>query len=141
MAACVTQPEGPPDFFRGQAEFDGARARQTTVVDAISVGEACAQVIAVLMDFDCSVQVVNSELGVVSARAGVTTVPPAGYPAPVPDRHSCAGHRVTVSVAPWQEGQVAVRASFSPPSPRADETFRSLLRKSVSHSLAGGHGP
>jgi hypothetical protein len=150
LAACGTQPEGPPDFFHGQAQFDAARARQTTVVDVASTGEACAQVIAVLMDLDCSVQAVNSELGLVSARnselglvsarASVHRVPPAGYQAPVADRHSCAGHRVTVSVAPRQEGQVAVRASFTPPSERADQAFRTLLRKSLSHSLAGGSG-
>jgi hypothetical protein len=140
LAACGTQPGGPPDFFHGQAQFDAARARQTTVVDVASTGEACAQVIAVLMDLDCSVQAVNSELGLVSARASVHRVPPAGYQAPVADRHSCAGHRVTVSVAPRQEGQVAVRASFTPPSERADQAFRTLLRKSLSHSLAGGSG-
>jgi hypothetical protein len=76
LAACGTQPGGPPDFFHGQAQFDAARARQTTVVDVASTGEACAQVIAVLMDLDCSVQAVNSELGLVSARASVHRVPP-----------------------------------------------------------------
>ena len=135
LAACASHPAGPPDFFARQADFAADRSRQTTVVESGSSEEACAQVVAVLMDLDCSLVEVDHRLGLVSARSNAHILPPVTHAAPGPNRRSCLGREVTVSVLPKNRKQFAVRAAFSLADSRADETFRTLLRKSLALSV------
>ena len=138
LAGCAGAPPGPPDFFAWQDQFAADRARQTTLVDLQDTGEACAQVVAVLLDLDCSLLEVDHRLGLVSARSNPHTIPPVSAAAPALNRHSCAGHSVTVSVVPSGRDQLAVRAAFTHGDPRANETFGRLLRKSLTLSTQGG---
>lgn len=138
LGACSSQPTLLPDYFAAEQGSSAARARETTLIESDSLEEACAQVVAVLMDMDCRFQEVDSELGVVSAYSAVHEVLHNVHRAPLlPDKRSCAGVRVTVSVNEAGPGRVAVRATFRPKDARADETFRTLLRKSVSLQAAG----
>jgi hypothetical protein len=137
LAGCAGAPPGPPDFFARQDQFAADRARQTTRVDLEDTAEACAQVVAVLLDLHCSLVEVDHRLGLVSARSNPHTIPPVSAAPPAPNRRSCAGHSVTVSVAPSGRDQLAVRAVFKPGDPRAEETFGRLLRKSVALSTPG----
>jgi hypothetical protein len=135
LVACASHPGGPPDFFAMQTDFAADRSRQTTVVESASSEEACAQVIAVLMDLDCSLVEIDHQLGLVSARSNAHLLPPVIHAAPGPDRRSCLGREVTVSVVPQGRKQFAIRAAFSLADSRADETFRTLLRKSLALSV------
>ena len=89
------------------------------------------QVVAVLMDLNCSLVEVDHRLGLVSARSNAQLLPPVTHGLGGHSRRSCLGHEVTVSVLPRDREQFAIRASFSMADSRADETFRTLLRKSL----------
>ena len=134
VVACGSQPPAQPNFFVQQDQFAADRERQTTVVDLESTEEACLQVVAVLLDLDCGLVETDHRLGLVSARSGPHLLPPAGLPDPGPNPRSCAGRQVTVSVSPQGRNQLAVRAAFKPRDTRAEETFRTLLLRSLAFS-------
>lgn len=139
LTGCVNTPRATTDYFARQAEFAADRERETLVIEQLDYEEACAQVTAVLMDMDCNLVEINSELGVISARP---TFRPMQWSrgALIPPR-SCSGHQVTVSVVQRPHGAIAIRSSFTPPATSADETFRQLLRTSISLHTGGGAGP
>lgn len=130
LAACAGQPAST-DFFETQANIAAQRERETVVVDAMAYQDACAHVTAVLMDLDCSLQEINSELGVVSGYSISRWVPQRGFTVKPYLWQSCAGHRVTVTVTQRPRGDLAIRASFTPGEPAAEQTFKTLLRKSL----------
>jgi hypothetical protein len=133
LAACSSQPASLPDYFAARDDFSAARARETTLIRSASTEQACAQVVDVLMDLDCRLQEVDSRLGLVSAYSSAHSIFLSDHGGVAPaDQRSCAGRRVTVTVIEKKRGEASVRATFRPSDPRADETFRALLRKSLS---------
>jgi hypothetical protein len=133
LTGCANQASLKPDLFSRQAEFAADRERETVVIEDQDYESVCAHVTAVLMDMDCKLQEVNSQLGVISATSASprieiaqTRLTSSGYL-----WRSCAGHSVTVSVAEQSSDEIAVRSSFYPAKPAAAETFRTLLRKSI----------
>jgi hypothetical protein len=138
LAGCAGNPGRPPDFFARQDQFAADRARQTTLVELKDAETACAQVVAVLLDLDCSLVEVDHRVGLVSGRSNPHLLPPVSASAPADNRRACAGRSVTVSVVPAGQDRFAVRAAFSPRDPRASETFGRLLRKSLALSARAG---
>ena len=131
LVACSSHPAKPRDFFAHQTDFAADRSRQTTVVESGSSEQVCAEVVAVLMDLECKLVEIDHGLGLVSARSNAHLIPPVTQVSPETNRRSCLGREVTVSVAPRERKQFAVRAAFNTADARADETFRALLRKSL----------
>ncbi len=131
LTGCASQVAIMPDLFSRQAEFAADRERETVVIEGQDYESACAHVTAVLMDMDCNLQEVNSQLGIISATSVYRWIPPTGFTSSGYIWSSCAGHSVTVSVAEQSSDEIAVRSSFYPAKPAADETFRTLLRKSI----------
>jgi hypothetical protein len=132
LTGCASTSGIAPDFFSGQAEFAADRERETILISSLDYESACAHVTEVLMDLDCGLQEINSQLGLISAHASSRWVPVARMAEPTRIWHSCAGHRITVRIKGRSAGDIAIRASFYPANAAADETFRALLRKSIS---------
>jgi hypothetical protein len=132
LPGCASTSGIAPDFFSDQAKFAADRERETILISSLDYESACAHVTEVLMDLDCGLQEINSQLGLISAHASSRWVPVAGMAEPAGIGRSCAGNRVTVSIAERSAGDIAIRISFYPPDAAADETFRALLRKSIS---------
>lgn len=141
LTGCVGYQTPQADFFARQAEFAADRERETVIIEQLDYEEACAHVTGVLMDMDCQLLEINSELGVISATPNYPWLSsPTAIYHHVPYR-SCSGHRVTVSVLQRPDGAIAVRSSFNPQVPAANETFRTLLRKSISLQITKEAGP
>jgi len=130
LCACGSHPGKTPDYFASSAEFAAKRARETIVLQDLSYQAALVHVTETLMDLDCSFQESNQQFGVISARGSARMVHTDAWHAPLLWQ-GCAGHRVTVTVTPRANRDIAVRASFSPPSAEADQAFRHLLRRSL----------
>jgi len=141
LTGCASYQPPKTDFFARQAEFAADRERETVIIRDLDQQEACAHVVQVLMDMDCKIGEVNSELGLLTALpphpvSSQTIKLPRFY-----NNLATCGHQVTVSVSGRGDGDVAVRSSFNPPADQADEAFRTLLRKSVSLQTTTGSAP
>ncbi len=130
LVGCASQSTPVPEFFAGQKDFPATREQERHTFSSIDYDTLFAHVTESLLDLDCTLQETNKELGVISARGGVRTYPNGLNREPLTWR-GCAGHRVTVTVVERAADEVEVRASFSPPDPRADQTFKLLLNKSI----------
>lgn len=131
LTGCAGQSPVAPDFFDRRTEFAADRERETIDIGTLEYDSACVHVTEVLMDMNCELQEVNTELGLISTR-------------PISGRFggtrklTCARHQVTVSVVQQSGGDIAVRASFHPPNMTADRTFQTLLRRSISQQVPAG---
>ena len=136
LCACGSYPSRGPDYFSEQAEFSAQRARETIVLQNISYEAVMVHVTEALMDLDCTLQESNRLFGVISARGSARMIQQDTWHAPVL-WYGCAGTRVTVTVSPRANRDMAIRASFYPASPEADQAFRTLLRGSVAIKTPG----
>lgn len=129
LTACAGQPSNP-NPFAAQADFAAQRELETLVVEDMPQDVACAHVTEVLMDLECHIMEVNSELGVISAGSTYRWVHSGDFLGTRRFWRACGGSKVTVSVRERGE-DVAIRATFEPPKPEANQAFRTLLRRSI----------
>lgn len=121
-----------PDFFATQDQFSANRALQTTSVEDMEYETLLAHVVDSLLDLDCTLQETNKQFGLISAtgapryRGNLRTI--------YQNWAGCAGHKVTVKVTEAAPGKFDVRATFLPPDPEADRTFRLLLERSIAQT-------
>ncbi|HSG91049.1 MAG TPA: hypothetical protein VLA56_17660 [Pseudomonadales bacterium] len=135
LTGCAGQQAGQDPFAR-QAEFEARRQLETTVLPGMDQATASVHVTEVLMDLDCVLTKVDSELGLLFARSERRLIE-AGGPLTMPRWwEACGGSDVTVSVNEGEYGTVEVRAAFDPSSPEASHAFRTLLRRSVAREAA-----
>jgi hypothetical protein len=136
FVGCATQP-GTVSPFDAQDEFAAQRERETTVLPvAMDRQTACAHVTEVLMDLDCVLTEVNSELGVIAARPEMRMLPSESMFGSPKRWRACAGKQVTVTVSDQGPDRLRVRATFAPPSPESDQAFETLLRRSIAQEEA-----
>lgn len=140
LTACAGQPGGPNPFDAAD-EFAARRALESIVVDDVDREAACAHVTEVLMDLDCLITEVNSELGLVSARTEMRTYISGEFFTQGHRWDACARHDVTVSVRERGDGRVAIRATFDPSSEEASRAFDTLLRRSIASKPTGRDRP
>lgn len=141
LTGCAGQPNIAPEYFSRQEQFAADRVRETTTIDSISYEEAFSHVTAVLMDLDCQPRETNLQLGLISGSASSQRAAPPGTITRGNFYRSCAGRAVTVSVVERPSGDIVIRASFYPPDAAADQSFETLLRKSISLTGAAGESP
>jgi hypothetical protein len=129
LTACAGQ-QSNPNPFAAQADFAAQRELETLVVEDMSRDVACAHVTEVLMDLECHIIEVNSELGVISADRSFRWVHSGDFLGSRRIWQACGGSNVTVSVRE-RDDDIAIRATFEPPKPEANQAFRTLLRRSI----------
>lgn len=117
--------------FDEQATFAAQREAETVVVADMEREVACAHVVEVLMDLDCVINEVNSNLGLVSAKTQYRLLRAEGFFSAPQGWRACGGSNVTVAVKERDGRDLAVRATFEPTSPEANQAFKTLLRRSV----------
>lgn len=130
LTACTTQPASN-NPFDARADFAAQRELETVVIEDMDQKTACAHVTEVLMDLECILTEINSELGVISASTSTRFRPPEGLWAAPTYWRACGGNSVTVAVTERSDKRVAVRATFDRANPNADQAFRTLLRRSI----------
>jgi hypothetical protein len=135
LTACAGQPEhfNP---FNEREDFAAQRELETIDIDHMDRESACAHVAEVLMDLDCALGDVNSELGLLTGQSKSRWINGEGMFAVRRYWRACGGSNVTVSVDEGDHGNVRIRAAFEPPSPEADRAFRTLLRRSIARAEA-----
>jgi hypothetical protein len=135
MTACTSQPT-TLDFFAARSEFATRRERETVIVYGVDFEDACAHVTAVLMDLDCELVEINSQLGVVSALPNPRGVGFARAEKKEFQPDSCALRLVTVTVEERPAGKLAIRASFTHNGYGAERAFETLLRRSIAQQTS-----
>lgn len=130
LTACTMQ-QVNNNPFDAQVDFAAQRQLETIVLEDMDQETACAHVTEVLMDLECILTEINSELGVISASTSLRYRPPESIWASPTYWRACGGNNVTVSVTERSDSRVAVRATFNRANPDADWAFKALLRRSI----------
>jgi|GEM_PF-4151264 len=134
LTACTSQPVVTNPFAK-LADVAAQRQLETTILRDMDAESACVHVTGVLMDLECSISELNSDLGLVSATSTLRVIEPVNFIAASRWRQTCLGNAITVSVKETSGDSVAVRATFDHPDPDAEQTFRTLLRRSVTRQM------
>ncbi|MCX2980856.1 hypothetical protein EYC98_08210 [Halieaceae bacterium IMCC14734] len=130
LAGCVSQPQQGVDYFSGQAGFAAARELETRVYEDVAYPVMLTHVIDVLLDMDCALMEANKELGVISAASTRNLYEP-GSLLFFGQHGSCPPHGGTVTVTQLDDFTVEVRAAFLPVQVQTQETFTTLLMRSI----------
>jgi hypothetical protein len=130
LAGCGSQPRQGPDFFSEQAEFAAVREQQSRVYADVTYPAMLAHVIDVLLDMDCALVEANKQLGVISATSARRLYEP-GRLLFFGQHGSCPSHGGTVTVTQLDDFTVEVRAAFLPVQAQTQETFTTLLTRSI----------
>ncbi len=129
LTACAGQPSDS-NPFNAQADFAAQRQKETILIEDMDRETACVHVTEVLMDLECVMSDINADLGIVSGNSSFRWVHSGEFLVSRRIWLACGGSSVTVSVRE-RDDDVAIRASFQPPKPEADQAFRTLLRSSI----------
>lgn len=130
LTACTTQPASN-NPFDAQVDFAAQREAETVVIEDMDRETACAHVTEVLMDLECVLTEINSDLGLIAAETRARLVPADSVWVGPTRWNACAGNNVTVSVTESKQDRVFVRATFDRANPDADWAFKALLRRSI----------
>ena len=133
LAGCsTTQPT--PDFFTARDQFAANRELETTIFEDVAYEAMLGHVLESLLDLNCMVEEASKKFGVISANGA-----PRFFKGSATSMYftGCAGHKVTVTVFETTARQLLVRATFTPPDPRANKTFQLLLERSIAQASTG----
>ena len=130
LTACAAQPNANNPFANPE-DFAAQREVEAIVIEDLDRDSACVHVTEVLMDLDCDLVDINSQLGLFAGKTRFRRVQAEGFFNPATFWRGCGGSNVTVTVKEKNDTDVMIRAAFEPTSPEANQAFDTLLRRSI----------